>query len=194
MTEAEEYLADVRRSMAGMDPRVREDILKELRSHLAETAATNGGDVDGAIAQMGSSTEVGRRYRDVYGFSTAFRALFAAVSALFAILSAPVLQGAQEVSTGIAYFVPNLLAIPALVALLFWLLWVSVRAGSRAGLLAGVTAGVARVAIVLVLMIGQATVTLDGLAVLVVSSALLVLIGWLPGTAKKVWTKPGAEL
>ena len=37
-------------------------------------------------------------------------------------------------------------------------------------------------------------VTPDGVAVLVLSSALLALVGWLPGTAQKAWSKPAPEL
>ncbi len=194
MISVDEYLADVRRSMTGMDARVRDDILKELRSHVAEAAASNGGNVDAAIAQLGSAAQVGRGYRDVYGYAMSVQSLFAAVAALLAILTAPVLQGAQEPGTGIAYFIPNLLALPALVVLAGWLLWVSVRAGSRAGLLAGILAGAARILVVVALLAAGAMLTLDGLAALAVSSALLVLVGWLPGTAKKVWSRPGAEL
>ena len=194
MTSADEYLADVRRSMAGMDPRVREDILMELRSHLTEASAANGGDVAAAITQMGSPARVGRGYRGVYGYGRGFQLLFATIAGGLAILTAPVLMGAQEAATGIAFFVPNLLAIPALVALVGWLLWVSVRAGSRAGLLAGIAAGTARVLVVLALLMTSAVITSDGLAVLLVSSALLVLVGWLPGTAKQAWSRPGADL
>lgn len=194
MTSVDEYLTGVRRSMAGMEVRVRDDILKELRSHVAEAAAANGGNVDAALARMGPAAQVGRGYRDVYGYGIAFQSLFAAVAAALAILTAPVLQGVQETLTGIAYFIPNLLAVPALVALVAWLLWVSVRAGSRAGLVAGIAAGAARVLVVLALLTTGAIFTPDGLAVLAISSALLVFVGWLPGTAKKAWSRPGAEL
>ena len=39
MTAADEYLARVSRGLAGMDRRVRADVLRELRSHLADAAA-----------------------------------------------------------------------------------------------------------------------------------------------------------
>ncbi len=194
MTAVDEYLGEVRRAMSGMDPHVREDILRELRSHLAESSSANGGDVSAAITQMGSPVQVGRGYRDLYGYGLGFRSLFAGIAAGLAILTAPVLAGAQEAPTGTVFFVPNVLAFPALVVLLGWLLWVSVRAGSRAGLLAGIAAGVARVLAVLALLLTAAVITPDGVAVLAVSSALLVLVGWLPGTAKKAWSRPRAEL
>ncbi len=146
MTPLDAYLADVRRSMVGMDPHVREDILRELGSHLAESSAANGGSAAVAITEMGPPEQVGRGYREIYGYGLGFRSLFAAVAAVLAVLTAPVLTGSLEAATGTAFFVPNLLAIPTLVILIGWLLWVSVRAGSSAGLLAGLAAGIAGVA------------------------------------------------
>src|SRR5437870_4551593 len=45
MTADDEYLGQVRRSMMGMARPVRDDILRELRGHIAESAAANGGNV-----------------------------------------------------------------------------------------------------------------------------------------------------
>jgi uncharacterized membrane protein len=189
VTDAEAYLSQVRAAMAGMEPAVREDILKELRSHLAESAAANGGDVSKAIVAMGSPSDVGQRYRNVYGFGRAFKGLFVAASAALGVLSSAVLQGTQE------SYVPNLLSLPALVVLVGFLLWVSVRAGGRAGLYAGLGACLARIASVFVLAFAFGGVLTDvGTAFLATSSALLILLGWLPGTARQAWTRKGAEL
>jgi len=190
MTLIDDYLGKVRGAMTGMDSRVREDILRELRSHLADATAANGGDVARALAEMGPPSEVGRRYRDLYGYSRAFQALFVAFAGFLGILSSAVLQGTENA------YVPNLLSLPALVALVAWLLWVSVRAGSRVGLLAGFAAFVARLGIVglLTRLPPGAMVTPEGLVTLLLSSGLLLLVGWLPGTAKKAWTPAGAQL
>lgn len=195
MTGVDEYLQQVRGAMAGMDPRVREDILAELRSHLADSAAANGGDVGRAIEAMGPAPRVGREYRAVYGYSVGFRGVFVLVAAVLAALTVPVLQGATS-SLGNPYFLPNLVALPFLVLLVGWLLWVSAQAGSRAGLYAGLAACLARIVVVVALLLGpsNAVVTIDGAAVLALSSALLVLVGWLPGTAKKAWAGPTAQL
>lgn len=190
MTPVDEYLDQVRGAMAGMEPRVRDDILRELRSHLAESAAADGGDVARAIQSMGSPAQVGREYRRVYGYGRAFKAVFLVAAAAFAILSAPVLMVTADGP------VPNPLSLPLLVVLVAWLLWVSAAAGSRVGLLAGLLAFAARVAVAAALAVANpgATSPLLGGAFFVLSSVLLVLIGWLPGTAKKAWTKPGADL
>ncbi len=195
MTIVDDYLAEVGSAMAGMDLGVRKDILEELRSHLADSAAANGGDMGRAIQGMGPPVRVGREYRAVYGYSAGYKVVFAFVAIALAILTLPVLQGTTAPS-GVPDYMPNLFALPFLVALVAWLLWVSVAAGSRAGLYAGLGAAVARVtaALALVLAPSGGLLTADGLAILVLSSALLALVAWLPGTAKKAWTKPGAEL
>ena len=195
MTAVDDYLAQVRGAMRGMDARVRDDILLELRSHLSEAASANGGDVGRAIGAMGSAARVGREYRAVYGYSHGYRLLFALVAAVLAALTLPVLQGSTS-AYGNPYYLPNLLALPFLVVVVGWLLWVSAQAGSRAGLSAGVAAFVGRLLAAAALLLGPSggIVTAEGVAVLVLSSALLVLVGWLPGTAKRAWSKPAAEL
>lgn len=189
------YLDAVRAAMRGMEPRVREDILRELRSHITEAASADGGDSARAIALMGHPSAVGREYRAVYGYGRAYRLLFVLIAAVLAALTLPVLQGSTP-SAGIVSYVPNLASFPFLILAVLWLLWVSVAAGSRAGLYAGLGAFAGRMAMAVVLTYAPSggIVTVDGVALLLLSSALLVLLGLLPGTAKKVWSRPGAEL
>ena len=190
MTAADEYLASVERSMRGMDRRVREDVLRELRSHVAESTAANGGDVGRALLGMGSPRDVGRNYRAVYGYGRAYQALFVAVAAILAVLSVPVLA-ASDLTT-----FPSILSVPALIVLVAWLLGVSAVAGSRVGLYAGlVSAGMRIVAAGVASAVqGGAVVMVGGALFFGVSSALLILVAWLPGTAKKAWSRPSAEL
>ncbi len=190
MTGEDAYLAEVRRAMRGMDPRVREDILRELRSHVTEAAAANGGDAGRAIAGMGSARDVGRSYRDLYGYGRAYQILFLAIAAVLAVLSVPVLA-----SSDLGTF-PSILSVPALVALVGWLLGVSVTAGSRAGLSAGIVSFVARLAATGIVGVAQTgAITMPGgLAFFLLSSILLVLVAWLPGTARKAWANPPAQL
>ncbi|HII40889.1 MAG TPA: hypothetical protein HA326_06720 [Thermoplasmata archaeon] len=191
----DDYLNAVRGAMRGMDPRVREDILRELRSHVAEAASANGGDVPRAVAALGPASQVGRAYRAVYGYGRGYQILFIVVAALLSALTVPVLGGAPP-SAGTVAYAPNLASFPFLVLVVLWLLWVSVAAGSRAGLYAGLGAFAGRIAMAaaLVLTPSGGILTADGVALLVLSSALLVLLGLLPGTAKKAWSKPGADL
>ncbi len=190
MTGVDEYLAEVRASTFGMDARVRDDILRELRSHLDEALAANGGNAPQAVASLGSAAEVGREYRRVYGYGTPLKLLFVAAAALLALASAPFLSVTADGA------VPNPFSLVGLVALLAWLLAVSVLAGSRVGLYAGVAALVARLGVAAALAASYPgpMITVFGGITLALANILLVFVGWLPGTAKKAWAKPGAEL
>ncbi len=190
MTGVDEYLAEVRGSMFGMEARVRDDILRELRSHLDEALAANGGNAAQAVASLGSAAVVGREYRRVYGYGNAFKLLFVAVAALLALASAPFLSVTADGA------VPNPYSLVGLVALLAWLLSASAVAGSRVGLYAGLAALVARVGVAAALAASYPgpTITVFGGLTLALANLLLVFVGWLPGTAKRAWSKPGAEL
>jgi hypothetical protein len=190
MMAADEYLAQVRRAMSGMEPRVRDDILLELRSHIAESTAANGGDVNASLAAVGSADEVGRRYRELYGYGRSYKILFAAIAFFLAFLSIPVIAAGPE------SLFPYVLSILFLVLAAAWILWVSVAAGLRAGIVAGVAAMVSRFAAfgIAGATLAGAETSATGLGLLVAVSAMLVLIGWIPGTAKKVWSEPRAEL
>ncbi len=95
-----------------------------------------------------------------------------------------------------AWLWPTFLPQAAMLALVAWLLAVSAIAGSRVGLYAGLAALTLRfaVAAALALAYSGASVQLLGGATFALSNVLLVLLGWLPGTAKRAWSRPGAEL
>jgi hypothetical protein len=185
----DQYLAEVRRAMAGMSPAVREDIVRELRGHLVESTAANGGNAGASIAALGPAREVGRRYRDLYGYGSAYKVLFAAIAFLLAIPSVPVLVSGPETTF------PFSLSILFVLAAAAWLIWVSVAAGSRVGLVSGVAGMVGRLgAFGVSLAQPGATATPAGTAVVLAVAVLFVLLGWMPGTAKKTWSGPKAEL
>ncbi len=190
MTPLDDYLDRVRRAMAGMEPSVRDDIVRELRSHLTDSTAANGGNASMAVEALGSPAEVGRHYRNLYGYGRAYRLFFAIIAFLLAIPSVPVLAfGDQGVF-------PYGLSIGFLVIAAAWVLWVSVAAGSRAGIVAGTAAFVARILAFGVAAASQpgGVASPSGVGLFGVASAVLVLLGWLPGTAKQVWSGPKPEL
>lgn len=192
MTGIEAFLRDVDANLVGMDRAVREDIVRELRSHLADAVAAEGSGPATAIRDLGSPREVGRRYKDVYGYGRPFRALFTVVALLLAVPTLPVL-GAFAADTQ----VPDLYAVPAVAVLAAFLIWVSVRAGSQAGLYAGLAAAGGRLGLLFLLaVLGSSSViaTPDGLAAFAAVSTILVVLGWLPGEARKRWKPSGAEL
>jgi hypothetical protein len=190
MTPRDDFLGRARRAMIGMEPALRDDILRELGSHIAESTAANGGDVRASLARLGSPEHLGRHYRELYGYGRAYKALFAVVAFLLAFPSIPVLASNEQSAFPYAF------SIAFLAAAAVWVLWVSVAAGSRAGLIAGFAGFGARVAAFAFAALTQtgAETTIGGLVVLVAVSVMLVLLGWVPGTAKKVWSGPHPDL
>jgi uncharacterized membrane protein len=190
MTPLDDYLDRVRHAMAGMEPSVRDDIVRELRSHLTESTAANGGNPGMAVAALGSPAEVGRNYRKLYGYGRAYRLMFAGIAFLVAIFSVPVL------AAGDPGVFPYGLSILFLVAAAAWVVWVSAAAGRRAGTMAGTGAFVGRILAFGVAAGSQrgAVASPGGVALFGIASAMLILLGWLPGTAKQVWSGPRAEL
>jgi len=144
--------------------------------------------------RFGSSSdpprEIGRRYRGLYGYGRSFKILFLAVAVALAIPSVPVLSASTE---GLFPYTLSLLFL-ALVAA--WTIWVSVAAGFRTGLAAGLAAAASRVlALSVPILLGRGTAfTWEGLALFLGSSGTLVLLGWLPGTAKNAWSGPRVDL
>src|SRR5713226_5677348 len=150
MTSSDAYLADVRRAMAGMDTSIRDDILRELQGHIAESAAANGGNLEVSLTSLGPAREVGRHYREVYGYGRVYQVLFAVVAFLLAVPSVPVLI------VGADFLFPFSLSLLFVVGAAMWILWVSVAAGSRAGMFAGVAGLAARlVAFIAVARLGD---------------------------------------
>lgn len=190
MTPQDEYLREVRRGMLGMEPKVQGDILQELNGHIAESTAANGGNVSASLSAVGSPREIGRHYRQVYGYGIAYKVLFAAIAGVLAIPSVPVL------AVGTESLFPLGLSLLFLIGAAGWILWVSVVAGSRAGLFAGTAGFSGRIAAFAAIAVTQAgaTTTPGGLGLFVAVSVLFVVLGWIPGTAKKVWSGPQAEL
>ena len=190
MTTDDEYLGQVRRAMIGMAGPVRDDILRELRGHIAESAAANGGNVHASLEALGSPREVGRRYREIYGYGTAFKIVFAAVAFLLAIPSVPVLVVGPET------VFPFTLSIVFVIAAAAWILWVGVAAGTQAGIVAGLAGMVGRITAFGAVSLSEsgAFTSAGGLGLLVAVSVVFVLLGWIPGTAKKAWSSPRADL
>src|SRR5213596_884212 len=134
MTAADDYLNEIRRAMAGMSNPIRQDILRELKGHIAESSAANGGNMSASLAALGSAREVGHRYRELYGYGTLFKILFSAIAIVLGILSLPALL----IGTDGAF--PLLLSLVFVIAAAAWILWVSVRAGYRVGITVGLAA------------------------------------------------------
>ena len=95
MTPTGAYLQRVARGLSGMDPRLREDVLRELRSHLADAAVAGG--ESAALAAAEAPESVAARYRELYGYGAAYQAAFTTVAAFLAVLTVPVFVYAVSV-------------------------------------------------------------------------------------------------
>jgi hypothetical protein len=190
MTSADEYVARVRRGLVGMDGRVRDDIVKEIRAHLADSEAADGGRAGDALARMGPPAQVARGYKDLYGYGLPFKVLFVLVAVVLAIPSVPVL------AAGEGGLLPYDLSLPFLGALAAWLVWLGARGGSTLGLVAGLGAFAARIGTLAVAAasLPGATAAGGGAALFLLAGGVLVLLGWLPGTARRAWSGPKGEL
>jgi len=191
MMSIDGYLHDIGRGLAGMDPQIRRDVLAELRSNLTESVTANGGNVGAAVVGFGDAPAVAKRYRELYGYGAAYRALFAGIAGVLGVFTVPVLFAGDE-----AIFPFFISAVVLAIAFAF-LIWTSVAAGNRAALVAGLVALVGRWAgliVALVLNRGASLVTADGLALFGLVSVLLVLVAWIPGKAKETWKRPSGEL
>ncbi len=182
MTGMDAYLEQVRRRMVGMDPRVRQDILRELRSHLADAIADGG--ERAVLSALEPPASVAARYKDVYGYGLPFQAMFVAAAMALAVLTVPIL--------GLAEPLASIASVGLLTLLVSYLLALAVKAGAVVGLAAGVAACIVRVGTVVTLqvIVALAPVTdARGWMLFAIASLLLIPIGYLPGRAKEKWTR-----
>ena len=188
MSAVEEYLHRVSRGMAGMDPRIREDVLRELRSHLSDAAAES--DEARAVAAAELPAIVAGRYKAMYGYGPLVRSGLAGLAGVLAVFTLPL---GLYAGIGTLSFT---LAIVTLIALVAYLMAVAVKAGSGTGLAAGATAGVVRIASLAVFqsIAGAVVPDASGLGLFVAVSAVLVLIGFVPGRAREVWRPPDVSM
>lgn len=191
--KTDEYLAKVSRYLVGMDPKVKKDVIEELRSHILDLTQELGGDVDRAVSQMHSPREVATRYKEVYGYGRAFKALFVLFGCMMAILTLPVLPFLGEDITA-----PLWISVIFLIALALFLIWTSIKAGKFVGLAAGVGAFLFRTLLFSSILMTGMGVAFDsgaeGIALFFLVSITLMIIGYLPGRTKEKWQRGRIEL
>ncbi len=188
MRDLDAYLGRLRRQLFGFPTGVRENILREIESHVLDTATEIGGGTDAAVAQVVAELQpprvVARNHRDVYGYSFEFRALFIFLAGLLGILSLPrnpILPGSELVG-------PVVLAF-----LVVYLILVSLSAGKTVGVYSGGVAAVLRLVsfiLIFAAVSGEALPFTDQIlefAGFVLASVLLILVGYLPGRGKEKW-------
>ncbi|MFQ6128998.1 MAG: hypothetical protein ACE5QW_08875 [Thermoplasmata archaeon] len=184
--KAEAFLAAVERKLFGMDGTVRRDIIDELRTHIRDESSDSAEDVESVIESMGSPSELARKYKEIYGYGFAFKFLFAFSGLLLAISTLPILP-----FIGGELILPLWGSVGFLIALVLYLIWVSVVAGRRVGGAVGLVACITRLAGILLIPLLAKGVppyadVLD-LAAFVLVSVSLIAVGYIPGKSKEKW-------
>ncbi len=180
------------KGLLGVDARLRADILAELGNHLSDAVAEAGGDAGAALAGMQAPKEFARQYRELYGYGTPFKVLFAALAVLLAIPTVTMPWMAEFAAVDPSFIPAIFILVTAL-----YLIGVSVAAGKIVGALSGAAACVARFVVLGgLLLAGGAVVDDGGLGLLgfAAVSLALVLIGYLPGDRKEKWTRGEVSL
>ncbi|MBI5001120.1 MAG: hypothetical protein HZB92_06295 [Euryarchaeota archaeon] len=169
---SDDYAARLGRALYWADTDLKRRIVAEIAAHRSE-AATAG---------MKRSDEppgvVAKRYLQIYGFGIAFTALCALAGAAFGFLSA--------VQADISWL--DGLQLLSLLAALLLTAWCGIAGGMRSGLAVGCAAAVARlVAMAVGVLVQGYAVEALSLALFVASCAMVPLIGFLGGEARKRW-------
>ena len=177
MNEAvDAYLAAIERKLFWMNRKTREDILKEIRSHLSDriAAGESPGDV---ILSFGSADAIAKEYLRIYGFGSGF--VFA-LSILALILSVFTVPGVANISSD--YFGMDWVALVFLVLTILLVLFTAFKGGRKAGMIAG-TVGCATMFVVLGVLVSTGAVVIQdgafGALGFVVVSIMLPVIGYL---------------
>jgi len=181
----ERYLADVGRNLFGMDRRVKEDIINELRTHILDSGNAHPQGVEGVLREMKSPKEIASEYKDLYGYGTVVKVAFLIPIIIVAALSVPMPQyfGPERFDP---YAVANLFLLLTVVVII----WASAVAGKQLGMVAGATACVTRF-LVLGVALTTGNIVADAgplnLALFGIASIALVAVGYIPGERKEKW-------
>ncbi len=138
VTSLDRYLGQVSRHLMGLSPKLRGDVLMELRSHILSQSEAEGAGVDAVIDKMGSPKDTARSYVQLYGYGIGMTTLVAVVSAVVAFLSLPFSLGPSTILGR-----PEV-ANTTLILLILFLIIVGAKMGGRTGLVAGGLASVVR--------------------------------------------------
>jgi uncharacterized membrane protein len=187
MNDIDGYVGQVKRRLWGVDARMRADILAELGNHLSDAVADAGGDASVALSGLQSPKELARHYREIYGYGTPFKVMFAVLAAVLAVPTVylPQMSGFQAFDP---VLIPSLFLLVAVV----YLIWISVAAGKVVGAACGAVACIVRLATLGALLTGGGALVDSGglgLAGFVATSLALILVGYLPGERKEKWVR-----
>jgi len=176
------YIDSLNRSMLWMGGNRRQDILREIRSHLTERIE-NGERAEDVISEFGPPGAIANEYRRIYGYGSAFTMALMVIGAVIAAFSVPALYLQSEELLGMNWPSLGLLSV-GIVLIIFS----SVRGGRRAGTAVGAAEAVSRFGVVIGLAIGGDLTwegdSFIGMFGFVLATLLLPLIGYVANIVK----------
>lgn len=170
------YISTLDKKMFWMSREVRNDIVKEVRSHLYERVASGESPAD-AIKSFGPADSVAKEYLRIYGFGFGFVLVFSTLTLILSILTVP---GVVSISPD--YFGMDWLALVFLVLTILLVLFIAYKGGRVAGVTAGAVACVTRFIVLGVLVSTGTVIAQDGAFGMIgftVISLMLPMIGYI---------------
>jgi len=172
----DDYLTSLNRRLFWMDHRRRQDVIKEVRSHLLERA-DSGEDSQDVIAAFGTPAEVARSYMRVYGFGVTFLSILVVFGALLAFFTVPAIYQRTDDLLEVTWTSLGFLAVAIILIIV-----TSLKGGKRAGVVVGASeCGVRFIVLGMMLLEGSATFV-DGIIGplgFIATSLMLPVIGFL---------------
>ncbi len=185
MKALERFLSQINLHLIGMGSKVKQGIIAELRAHILDSAEelgdVNEANVTAILKKMDSPKKIAHDYKKIYGYAASFKILFIIIAGVIAYLTLPVILTVQNSGTIAAVFLP---------VLVIYLVVISLKAGKMVGLACGVVSMISRFAVLsLSYSLYQKDIVLDSIAItiFIITSVVLVLIGYLPGETKEKW-------
>ena len=185
MKALERFLSQINLHLIGMGNKVKQGIIAELRAHILDSAEelgdVNEANVTAILKKMDSPKRIAHDYKKIYRYATSFKILFMVIAGVIASLTLPDVPEVQNLDIIAAVFLP---------VLVIYLVVISLKAGKMVGLACGVVSMIFRfVVLSLSYSLYQKDIVLDSIAItiFIITSVVLVLIGYLPGETKEKW-------
>ena len=186
----EDYLRKLNGKLIFLKGKARQGVMAETRDHLyqmlSEYPDPEPAEVQHVLAGYGDPSVLAREYKELYGYSVVVTFLMGFVTFFIALVSIPFIMIPGGLS-GIAFLL--------VVGLTFLASW---KFGKMSGVAVGLTAALVRILGVAILNGLAGTnemLVMDGEAMgaVVLSSLLLIVIGYAPGRSLEKWQVKKAE-
>lgn len=169
------YLSTLDKKMFWMSRKVRNDIVKEIRSHLYERVESGESPAD-VITSFGPADSVAKEYLRIYGFGPGFVLVFSTLTLILSIFTVP---GVVSISPD--YFGMDWVALVFLVLTILFVLFIAYKGGRKAGIISGAVACITRFIVLGVLVSAGMVIAQDeavGMIGFAVISLMLPMIGY----------------